>query len=167
MNVVVVFDDSKYNNMDFRAPFEGNPGIGGTEYCFTMLIYYLAKTNTNNTIYVLHRNKSNIFNDDVKQIFYDVGNWKVLWNIDIDILIFRAGWHKTDGLISVIRQLDAKMVAWAHNFLSYNEANQLAKNDKISRVIFVSRQMYEHYIDHEIINKAEYIYNMLDRKSVV
>lgn len=161
MKIGIIFDDSKYSNLDFSCPYEGNPGIGGTEYCFTMLIFYYAKVKKEDTVYVLHRNDSNQFGKDVKRIIYNPFEWNVLLNNKFDVVVFRAGFHRNDGLLEFAEKNQIKLIAWAHNYLTYRAANELVKNNSVKRVVFVSRQMYEHYIDHKIIEKSLYIFNMV------
>ena len=45
--IAIFVDDSNYNNIDISHPENGNPGIGGTEYCFANLIYALKKYSNN------------------------------------------------------------------------------------------------------------------------
>lgn len=50
--ISIFCDDRNYSNIDLSHPELGNPGVGGTEYCFAYLIYALKKyTNISVTLY--------------------------------------------------------------------------------------------------------------------
>lgn len=157
----ILFDDRRLNSMDFSKIEDGNPGVGGTEYCFLMLAYYCAKYLNDYQIEVLHYNNAIKLPNIVNNVLVTENSWDVVILHKIDIIIFRGGFHRNDGFLEFMERNNLKAIAWAHNFLTYSAANQLSMLKCVKRVIFVSQQMYEHYIDHDVIFKSTYIYNFV------
>lgn len=60
-------------------------------------------------------------------------------------------------------QLDenkVKTVLWGHNYYYSDYCNRIANCNAIKANVFVGRQQYDRYVDHKIILKSTYIYNM-------
>lgn len=157
----ILFDDSKIIPLDLSNPTNGNPGIGGTEYCFAMLIYYCSYYLKQYKVMVFHYNEQVRFSDNVENIIIDSEKWESIDKNSIDILVFRAGAYETTGLLGVLKRKQIKGVAWAHNYLSFQSAEILAKSSCVKKVVFVSAYMYNHYSKHRIGEKAIYIYNFV------
>lgn len=62
MKIGILFDDAGFQNIDFRYPENGNPGIGGTQFCFLMLIRYYSKINKTDELIVYHLNSMIVIN---------------------------------------------------------------------------------------------------------
>lgn len=159
--IAILFDDSKIVPLDLSNPTDGNPGIGGTEYCFAMLIYYCSCYLKQYKVMVLHYNERVRFSDKVESIILDSENWEQIEKNAIDILVFRAGAYEKSGLLDVLIRKHIKGIAWAHNYLNVESAKILAKSSCIKKVVFVSAYMYNHYSKHWISEKASYIYNFV------
>ena len=43
MNIGFYFFDKGLSGVDCSRPDLGNPGVGGTQYCFLLLIYYILR----------------------------------------------------------------------------------------------------------------------------
>lgn len=43
LSVSIFCDDKNYSFVDLSHPELGNPGVGGTEYCFATLVYALKR----------------------------------------------------------------------------------------------------------------------------
>lgn len=162
----VLLDDRALNNIDLSNVEEGNVGIGGTEYCFAMLIYYASKKLSDYRIVVLHYNNTIRLPEGVESVIIEVEHWEEMALLELDMLIFRAGFHRDDGLLPFAEKNGISLIAWAHNYLYADAAKELAMCCSVKRVVFVGRQIYEHYIDHEIISKSTYIYNMISMQEV-
>lgn len=57
MKISIILVDDKFDNVNLSAPYQGNPGIGGTEYEFSMLIYYLGIHSKIQKVNVYHKNE--------------------------------------------------------------------------------------------------------------
>ncbi len=141
-------------------PTKGNCGIGGTRYEFL----YLIQQMTNNVKYqdidlVVFCNKhqnatfeiNEILVDDIKDAF------KKCNDLGIDIILLRA----TDGINDLDILKNTKVIYWLHNFINYDSANKLSSNQKVARCVFVSKQMYDFYLEHDICKKGIVIYNAI------
>ena len=163
MKIGLLFDDKGFINIDLRYPERGNPGVGGTQFCFLMLSRYLNKNYPDVEVTYYHYN-NNIFSNNIRSIIVDnlemvVKNAK---QDGIDILIFTS---VTDiSVYSLIDKYKIKSIVWAHNYLFLNQLNAICKSNYVKRVVFVGKQQYDRYIDHQIIKKSQYIYNMFNSK---
>lgn len=43
MRIAIYYDDSGSKELDLSSPEKGNPGVGGTQFCFLMLMNYLKR----------------------------------------------------------------------------------------------------------------------------
>jgi glycosyltransferase involved in cell wall biosynthesis len=80
-----------------------------------------------------------------------------------DILVVSAvhnGKPLADAFFSDIESKELKTVVWGHNFYLSDFCNKLAKYTYVKANVFVGRQQYDRYVDHKVINKSTYIYNM-------
>lgn len=147
--------------IDFAKVDEGNPGIGGTQYCFALLMKSLFKyfcRQVQLTYYMKELNStSELF--DCKQ----VQNWDQLFRYvesdKIDFLIIRTELaHTFYEKLAVVKPC-IKVVLWSHNYFNASIASLIAKSSHIVANVFVSKQMYDFYYDHDVILKSTYIFN--------
>lgn len=163
MKIGILFDDAGFQNKDFRYPEKGNPGIGGTQFCFIMLIRYypLLKDKNEIIVYHLNSNNSNKYWDNIKlkQInLNDFPDYCKKDNIDI-ALISITRLPKLEQKLSL---LNIKTIVWAHNFLTSELLSLTQKSDIVKRIVFVGKEQYDRYIDDEIINKSTCIMNIFN-----
>ncbi|MBQ6971978.1 MAG: glycosyltransferase family 4 protein [Synergistaceae bacterium] len=168
MRIAIFFNDRNhrkeafFSGMDFRNPQLGNPGIGGTDYEFILLVYALAKFSDCEVNLYCHE-ESNIYpggvnvhildssSDLVAQVAAD-GN---------DILISKIG-AVSDSAYSKANDSGLNIIVWAHNFMTGMFARKLAENPAVKRVVMVSHEHYDYYLDHPVIAKSTFIHNMYD-----
>lgn len=163
MKIGLLLDDTAFSRLDLTTPELGNPGIGGTEYEFLMLAKYLGK-NKNVYVALYHFNETNRLPSTVEQILITKSE-EILerFNNDkLDIIIFRQG-RNTEWYKSIEKQ-QIRSICWAHNFLSYEELKSIVKTTYVKRLVFCGKQQYDYYIDHPVIRKAQYIYNMYNAR---
>lgn len=161
MKVALYLDDNGFYNLDLRFPEKGNNGVGGTQYCFLMLAYELVK-NTNIEVCIYHHNTNHLPVGTVDRIVRD---WEEMLSIarEQDIFVFKADDKK--ARLDLMQKYNLNCVAWAHNYLLADRLKQLTSNSAIKRVVFVGKEHYDRYIDHDVINKSIYIFNMFPSKS--
>lgn len=163
LKIGLVLGDSGFENLDLRFPELGNNGIGGTQYCFLMLARYLKLYNPEIDVDIIHYS-NNILPGNTHS--YIVKNEKealtTAREIGVDLLIIRS---VSDYGLKLIEQYNINTIIWAHNYLFADELNRYCNNKYIKRVVFVGRQQYDCYIDHPIIEKAIYIYNMFEENN--
>lgn len=158
MIIGMFLDDKGFEGINLTDPNIGNPGIGGTQYCFAMLMYYLSKI-----IYyqlICYHIRQNMLPKNVQEkiVSSELEAIKAASDDGVDILVIKS---PTDPrTFRLIDTLKLKTISWAHNYL-LDKSLKLHKETKfIKRVVFVGRQEYDRYIDDDIISKSDYIYNM-------
>lgn len=163
MKIGFFFEDKGIINKNLIQPQLGNPGIGGTEYMFIMLAHYLLEKYKDIKV-TFFRTGNEKLNDGINVV--KIGSIYELFNCsefkNMDIIIINSKLVDDIGLMNLINNSKAKFVMWGHNYLSAFHANLIADCDKIKRMVFVGHQEYDKYIDHRIIKKSEYIYNMFN-----
>ena len=155
-----------FRNMDLRNPQLGNPGIGGTEYQFVMLSYALVNF-SDCEVNLYCREGSNIYPDGVKVHTYR-DNSELIEQVKADgndIFILIAS-EEPDSVDIYNRARDAgiNIIAWVHNFMGAKLLRILDTNQAVKRIVMVSHENYDHYLDHPAIAKSAYIYCMCDGK---
>ncbi|MPM81020.1 hypothetical protein SDC9_128071 [bioreactor metagenome] len=60
MKIGLIFQDSGFRGVDLKNPDDGNPGIGGTQFCFIMLAKYLKTSYPEIDVHIFHFSE-NIF----------------------------------------------------------------------------------------------------------
>lgn len=159
MKIGFFLRDNGLTGIDMRNPENGNPGIGGTEYCFAMVMKELISECKDINVECYHYN-NNILPVDCKDYIVK----------DSMEVITLAELHKLDCLVvstqqseefySKLEERNIPTVLWAHCFILNNELKCVTKNASIKKVVFVGKEQYDTYVDHDIINKSTYIYNM-------
>jgi Glycosyltransferase len=150
--------------MGLQYPEEGNPGIGGTEYCYLMLAKYLIISGLNVEVIIYHYHNSNKLPNNVKDVIIQsdeecISNCK---NDGVDFILFCT--EHGEKWYELLKEYEQSAILWAHCFVSPEELRWASTSQYIRRVVFVGRQMYDMYIDHDIIKKSTYIFNMFHVK---
>lgn len=146
-------------SVDMTAPESGNPGMGGSQYCFLMLAYFLKK---------FYSDSFNVRVISYEPLQLPVGIGNVVVNSLEEVLSVSSGsvlvmrqFNAIPPYDVIDRHPDSKIILWCHNFLFAEEAARVARATAIKGVVFVSRQMYDFYADHNITLKATPIFNMV------
>lgn len=163
MKVGIVYDDRFASETDMRFPERGNPGVGGTQYCVGMLIRYLSmKQDSELTVYQFG---NTLLPEGVKK--EKVGSLEQCFEMgertQLDVLIVTHALLPQSCLAQIATSL--KLIVWVHNYLSYEQTELFSRCPAVKRVVFVSRQLYDIYLDHAICKKADYIFNMYQNPS--
>ena len=158
IKVGLLLQDKGIQGLDLSRPESGNPGIGGTEYCFLLLAKYLSQDKDFDvTIFNFGDNIlpcKNIICDDENDALEKASN------ISSEMIMLIKNLQE-DSLYELFDKYDLKYVMWCHNYLTYEEMKLFYAHNKIKRLICVGRQMYDYYVDHRIIDKMDYCYNMV------
>ena len=158
MNLVLFIDNHSMSDVDITRIKNGNPGIGGTQFEMFSLARLLIENNTTyNFVLVLTHKQLGM--DYINTVILDKFNdiFDYCNKNDVDILISREN-NKFNLINSLIK---TKVIFWIHNYVSYDLIKEIGKTDKIKRVIFVSKQHYDFYLEYNINQKATYIFNGL------
>ena len=158
---IAIYCDHLSKPVDFSKLEEGNPGIGGTEYCFSLLLTTLAKSFSHTlklTFFSTEEfHKSDFF--ECCQVTSFSQLFDIMENDNFDFLILRT----MDSCLFYEelkqRKPKVKIIFWSHNYFNAHIAAKISKESCIVANVFVSKQMYDFYYDHDIINKSTYIFN--------
>lgn len=159
MRIGVYYDTSTITNIDCRYPEKGNPGIGGTEYCFITLVSYYQKIYPKDEIIQIV-NKESILPSASQTIYVD-NIYEAIEKssfLELDMLLIRA--VNDEKVYQLIDENKINTITWGHNFYYSNLCELIAKSEFVKRNVFVGKQMHDRYIDHDISSKSIYIYNM-------
>ena len=158
IKVALFIDNHSMGDVDISKIYQGNPGIGGTQYEMFLLAKLMFDHCKSFDFVLLLTNCQKGFDKPkvvVLEKFDDVFDY--CNNEKIDILISRENnrFDKINGLLTT------KVIFWIHNFISYNAVKRIGETNNIKRVIFVSKQHYDYYLEYNVNNKATFIYNSL------
>lgn len=158
MKIGFLLDDRGFENVDLSKPRCGNPGVGGTQFCFAMLMDALCRNNQF-TIHCFHFNLNKLPSGVTESMVRDdIEAIRLCKQLQIDIFVI-----KSPGDVKVFDEIDAqgvKTISWAHNYIIGENVKRHMKSSSIRRVIFVGKEQYDRYIDCDLIDKSDYIYNM-------
>ena len=159
MRLGIYLDNSKIHTDDFSMIEVANPGIGGTEYEFIILIKNIKRYLQDVKLDVF-QTKEMAFSDTVDRttIVKNMEEAIRLASGQEDIMIVRT---ETDRRIPKATN-GCKIITWSHNYFNGKIADDISKREDIGANVFVGRQFYESYLDHDIIEKSTYIYNCMD-----
>lgn len=160
LKIAAYIKNENLPDIELRTVVKGNPGVGGTEYMFMIVLYELSL----DPLYdiTIYSNKPFIKTESINNILVK----------DFEAAIDDAVIKKYDYFIlrncmptpisKYTYPVDTKFIMWSHNYIEYDEAMIISSNPNIVANVFVSRQMYDRYIDHDIIKKSTYIYNFIN-----
>ena len=164
MRIGVFIDNRGISSVDCSNLLNGNPGIGGTAYSILLLCQVYHNTYPNDEVYIYATEVGTFPVVDQVEIIVDfLDALNAASNDKVDLLLIRPvidSKPMSDELLEEISNKKVPIVTWAHNFYEADFAKKLARNDSIIANVFVGKQEYDYYIDHEIIYKSCFIYNM-------
>lgn len=162
MKIAIYIDNRKINNVNCSDLLRGNPGIGGTEYCVLLLAQALKRYSRSIHVLLIAEKTA---------IFPDVDEVKIAKGLDevvkaaktSDILVLssrREGKPYSKDFFNRLEQENINTILWGHNYYYSDYCDLIAESKAIKANVFVGKQQYDRYIDHKIIKKSTYIYNM-------
>lgn len=158
IKLAILFQEDEMDQMDLSHPERGNPGVGGTAFCFLLLMKFLEKyqDKIQMTVYQL---KDNIL--PIKQV-KKVSSLAEMIQMAVEdgneIALLRN--HQTKEAYELLQNYSMKYIFWMHNKLTIEEIRLFDRWDDVKRVISVGREMYDYYIDDVVSRKLDYISNM-------
>lgn len=155
--IYLYISTSGISDVDLSKPDLGNPGVGGTQYCFVLLAYYLYK-NYNWKVCIISR-ESLILPSFLENILVNDFSEACQKLLEEDIMICQTPMKISD--YNDINSVKGKVICWSHNYFKYDFVKLISSTEKIVANVFVSKQMYDFYIDCDLIKKSVYIFNMV------
>lgn len=156
----IFLNDKGINKLDFRHPELGNPGVGGTLFCFLLLIQNAGNYFQDTEITVFHYN-NNILPEHVREELIDGPSscLQIAKKLGIQLLIHEQI-RSIDNWFEEVNKYQINCILWAHNYLFLEELRKIEFCKYVKRVVFVGKEQYEAYIDDSIMSKADYVFNM-------
>ena len=162
MKLAFEINDKGFTGIDLSNPEKGNPGVGGTQFEFVLLINSLIHLTNHKYDIIVYHYSDNIYHSSVRG--YIVGTEEeVLKKAEeekVDLLIYKT--DKDSKWYKYLEKYNIKTLAWAHTYLRYYELKMISKCDKVVRLVCVGKEQYDVYLDDDVITKTEYIYNMVN-----
>ncbi len=157
MNIAMYLGSAKGNTVNALHPESGNPGVGGTQYCFLMLAHYLHAYGINVTLLAVREYAS-----EEGVGFIRVGGDHEVVDaaeaIDSDILILRD--FPGSILMDHVSRTRLKVIVWSHNYIYSDFCDYISRTPQVKCNVFVGRQQYDRYLDDDVIRKSVAIHNM-------
>lgn len=164
MHIGIYINNENIADVNCKNLLLGNPGIGGTEYCILLLAQVYKMYYSNNKVTLFVANQGNLPEVDNYVIVNDIDDLpERAKEEDIDILVVSAvynGMPLPQSFFNHIDEKKVKTILWGHNFYLSDFCNKICRCEYARANVFVGRQQYDRYIDHAVIKKSTYIYNM-------
>jgi glycosyltransferase involved in cell wall biosynthesis len=165
MKIGLYLENANRPDLDFRFPDKGNPGSGFTQYAYVALPYYMDSLYPASVEFALYANHEKLLPPSLEAVRSrgPVEALNMAAHDGCDIFVYRPNRYSfAQGIIEAIAATDIKVVAWAQNFLSLGELDQLERSPKTRRVVFVGDEQLDVLRDHPIFSKSSCIYNFID-----
>lgn len=160
-----LFNGSNFQGLDLRNCLVENPGVGGSVYAllttgtmladiagFQVIFYTLEQQCLPEKIIQRH------VRTELEAIYMAKADC-------VDIYIFNVC-NYPEIFYTVLNELKLNAVAWVHNYINYQMIRELRVCDAIKRVVFVSQEHYDAYVDDPLIKKSTFIYLMVPQRKV-
>lgn len=162
MKIAIYIDNRKIDSVDCSDLLKGNPGIGGTEYCVLFLAQMIKEYYPDTQVSLFVEKSAKL--PKVDEIVTVNGLAELAQKVKKnDILVIssrRDGQPLSQNFFKQLEKENIKTVIWGHNYYYSDYCEQIANCSAIKANVFVGKQQYDRYVDHSIIEKSTYIYNM-------
>lgn len=159
MKISFFLDNSNCRRTDFSNPKNGNPGVGGTQYMFSLISWYYAKRTADRvTVYAPDISKMPEETHNVETSTLKAAVDRAI--IDkVDYFICRTPNDKS--FYDYLKKTTLNVILWGHNFAFYRELNWASHCNNIKKYICVSEEQLRLLEGHSIYKKSTYIYNAI------
>lgn len=163
MKIAFYIPNEKFKNVDCRDVEYGNPGIGGTWHIFLIVASQLARRDNglDVTVYVQTLN-DNLPTGPNYQVASDpLEAIRLADKASFDYAIINSCMVNWEEVIQIQYKSKIKLIPWCHNFINKQSEylDLFADTDRIARVVNVSREQMDLYLDHPAYDKMDYIFN--------
>ncbi|MDR1090601.1 MAG: glycosyltransferase family 4 protein [Prevotella sp.] len=157
VNIAFYLSNKNIRDVDCSDVFNGNPGIGGSDYALLLLACSLTQNHNDLNVLVYVDEKSSLppvlktrkVSDLIRQTKED----------NIHILTIILGSFDNHTLDSFHQNEHLKIVIWASNFFWRKDLSYYAKNKQISKIVCVGFEQLDLYRDLSVFKKMAAIYN--------
>ncbi len=152
--------DSVMEMADLKNPCKGNPGIGGTQFCFGILIERLATLYSKTVSIIVLSERKLSLPSNVPNVIVPSKERAVEETLcrKIDFLILKTELDKS--FYNVLEKYkEVRVVLWSHNYFNAKIARCIYLCPQVVANVFVGKQQYDFYFDNDVIKKSTYIFN--------
>jgi glycosyltransferase involved in cell wall biosynthesis len=148
-------------DVDCSDVFNGNPGIGGSEYAMLLLACSL-ELNFKDLNVIVYADEKGILPPllNVKQVKDWADLTRKATEDHLHIMTLVLGSYRNDMLHHFSDQV--KLIVWASNFILSKDLSYYAKNSSVSRIVCVGYEQLDLYRDHAVFKKSTAIYYGVD-----
>ena len=161
MRIGFYINNSQFLQADCRNVIEGNPGIGGTWHLFLIVASQLALRENGIDVILFVQKDTGLLPDGptIVEVKDNIEAIEYADRSEVDYMVlnlFRFPWTSYD-----YSRLKSKMkiIVWCHNFATNKELVSLARNERVFKIVNVSKEQMDLYIDHEAYGKMDYVFN--------
>lgn len=168
IRIGIHLNNSMIQKVDCTRIFDGNPGIGGTQYSVIMLAECLKRFCPDYEVYLFSYNPINTRDNNNYIVTTPENLIEQVLEKKCDLLIIASlafGKELSQSFVDSIDKAGIKTIVWGHNYYYKQFCDRIADSNMIRANVFVGKQQYDKYIDHRICNKSTYIYNMYPARS--
>lgn len=139
----------------------GNPGVGGTQYLFLLTVKEYNRAYGEGQAILLTDGEFGLQDSDIPIVFTETEEGAIRYceKKKIPWLVLNA--NVLDHLSETELDTEVKIVAWAHNTLSWKRQQVAAKKNSIQRVVCVSESQYGNMKDTPCWAKCTFINNVI------
>ena len=158
IRIGIEINDKKYEGKNFQNIMNGNPGVGGADYMLMLLAVCLEIYLDKYEILVFHTGENSSYPHNINTIKLD-DNLQVIKDNNVDIFIANAS-DRDDSWFDFFEKNKIKLILRAANYPNSKKLKQYKKYNYVKRVVFISYQEYDQYLDDDVMEKACIIENM-------
>lgn len=164
MHIAVFFNNISINNVNCKSVKNGNPGIGGTEFCILSFCELFKEYYPNNKVSLIVTSEGQLpLVDNIVCVKSLDDVPKTVKEMKADVLLISSVYNSDplpEKFFVEADESNISVVTWGHNYYLNDYCNILVKHNCVKANVFVGRQQYDRYIDHPIIKKSTFIFNM-------
>lgn len=164
MRIGIYINNKNIAAVDCTNLRRGNPGIGGTEYCILLLLQVYKESYPNEEVILFVASAASLPKvDNVVVVEKISALCDAAKQYEVDMLVISAVYEGQPLSKAFFKKLEEKKIntiLWGHNFYLSDFCSMVAKCSAVKANVFVGQQQYDRYVDHSIIKKSTYIYNM-------
>ena len=161
MKVGFYIHNKYFSEVDCRKVKTGNPGIGGTWMLFLIVASELAirKSGLEITLFVQCKTDLLPNGPDVIEVCDGYDALVAADRLNYDYLVFNLSSINWYDASNYNYKSHLKLIPWCHNFSTVQQLVMLANNNRVCRIVNVSREQMDLYRDHPAFFKMDFIYN--------
>ena len=161
MKVGFYIHNKNFSEVDCRKVKTGNPGIGGTWMLFLIVASELAirKSDLDITLFVQCKTELLPCGPEIIEVRDSYDALETADKMEFDYLVFNLSSINWDDTCKFNYKSQLKLIPWCHNFSTVLQLEMLANNNRVCRIVNVSREQMDLYRDHPAFAKMDYIYN--------